>query len=53
MAVPIGDWGFDGFVEVSTIGVKTYPERLLKALSFFPKRFLVLPVLLTGGSNSC
>ena len=43
MTVPIGDWGFHGFVEVSPIGVETYPERLLKALAFFPKLFLILP----------
>ena len=43
VTVPIGDWGFHGFVELSTIEVETYPEQFLKTLSFFPKRFLVLP----------
>jgi hypothetical protein len=42
MTVPIGDWGFHGFVEVSTVSVKTYPEQLLKPLSLFPKLFLIL-----------
>jgi Asp-tRNA(Asn)/Glu-tRNA(Gln) amidotransferase A subunit family amidase len=33
MTVPIGDWGFHDFVEVSPIDVETYPEQFLKTIS--------------------
>ena len=52
MTVPVGDWGFHSLVEVSTIGEETYPEQLLKTISLFPKRFLILPTEPSNASGN-